>query len=102
MVKFFNERQLREDLKSLKNIYIFFYSPSCDPCKRVYPEVLKFGEKTSDIVYMIYEEEGKELQEQLNVTAYPSMIRIKNTKVILAGLGESEVRKIINDGTSNK
>ena len=101
MVKFFNERQFREDLESAKNIYIFFYSPSCDPCKRVYPEVLNFGEKTSNIVYMVYEEEGKELQEQLNVTAYPSIVRIKNTKVILAGLGENEVKKIIEDGKSN-
>ena len=50
---------------------------------------------------MIYEDEAVELQKQLKVTAYPSMVRIKNNKIILAGLGANEVRKIIKDGKSN-
>ena len=101
MVKFFNERQLKLDLKSNNNIYIFFYSPACDPCKNVYPIVLEFGKNSDNIVHMVHEEEGSELQEQLNVTAYPSIVRIKDNKVLLAGLGESEVRKIIDNGNSN-
>ena len=102
MVKFFNERQLKSDLQSDSNIYIFFYSPASDPCKNVYPVVLQFGENSDHIVHMVHEEEGTELQQQLNVTAYPSIVRIKNNKVLLAGLGESEVRKIIDNGKSDQ
>ena len=101
MVKFFNERQLKLDLESNNNIYIFFYSPACDPCKNIYPVVLEFGKDSDSIVHMVHEEEGVELQKQLNVTAYPSILRIKNNEILLAGLGESEVRKIIKDGKSN-
>ena len=101
MLKFFNDRQLRQDLKSNTNLYLFFYSPSCGPCKSLYPEVIKFGEETNHIVHMVYEDEAVELQKQLNITAYPSIVRIKNGKIILAGLGENEVKKIIKDGKSN-
>ena len=101
MLKFFNDRKLRQDLKSNSDIYLFFYSPSCDPCKEIYPEVTKFGNETNCILHMIYEDEAVELQKQLKVTAYPSMVRIKNNKIILAGLGANEVRKIIKDGKSN-
>mgnify|MGYP003655162127 CR=1 FL=1 len=102
MIEFYSEdKELIEDLGSNKNIYIFFYSPSCDPCKKIYPEVLEFGKAVKDIVYFIHEEQALTLQQQLNVTAYPSIVRIKNRKVLLAGLGINEVKKIIDDGKSN-
>ena len=51
---------------------------------------------------MVHEEEGKELQQQLNVTAYPSMAIVKNRKLLKAGLGAEEVTNMIKDGTSNQ
>ena len=101
MVKFFIDEEFRKDLGSHEEVYIFFFSPSCGPCREIYPEIEEFGNSTNNLVYFVHAEEGKELKEQLNVTAYPSMVLIKNQKIDRAGLGKTEVLNIIN-GKSNK
>ena len=102
MLKYFNDTAFRKDLKSLKEMYVHFYSPGCGPCVEIHPKVDKFGKTTDNIVYMVHADEGKDLQEQLQVTAYPSMVLIKNKKISRAGLGGEEVTNMIKDGTSNQ
>ena len=102
MLKYFSDAAFRTDLKSQDQMYVYFYSPGCGPCVEIHPKVDKFGKTTSNLVYMVHADEGKELQEQLQVTAYPSMVLIKNKKVDRAGLGGQEVLNMIEDGTSNK
>ena len=102
MLKFFDDSNFRQDLALANPIYVFFFSPSCGPCSTIYPQVENFGKTTNNILYMVHEEEGKELQQQLNVTAYPSMVVVKNRKILKAGLGAEEVTNIIEDGTSNQ
>ena len=102
MLKYFSDAAFREDLKDQDQMYVYFYSPGCGPCVEVHPKVDKFGKNTNNLVYMVHADEGKELQEQLEVTAYPSIVLIKNNKVSKAGLGAQEVINIIEDGTSNK
>tara|TARA_Y100000114_G_scaffold6871_1_gene5506 strand:- start:543 stop:851 length:309 start_codon:yes stop_codon:yes gene_type:complete len=102
MLKYFSDAAFREDLKGQDQMYVYFYSPGCGPCVEVHPKVDKFGKNTNNLVYMVHADEGKELQEQLEVTAYPSIVLIKNNKVSKAGLGAQEVINIIEDGTSNK
>lgn len=101
MLKFFTDKQFSEDLESYKKIYVFFFSPSCGPCREVYPKIEKFGKNTDNLVYFVHEEEGKELQKQLNVTAYPSIVLIENKKIARAGLGLEEVLNIINGKSNN-
>ena len=97
MLKFFIDKDFRNDLKIHKNIYVFFYAPWCGPCFEVYPEVEEFGKTTNNLLYMVHEDDGKELQKQLNVTAFPSMVLIEDKKIKRAGLGAKEVRNIIGN-----
>lgn len=101
MLKFFIDEEFRKDLESNEIIYTFFFSPSCGPCREIYSQVEDFGKNTNSLVYFVHEEEGKELQEQLNVTAYPSIILIQNKKIARAGLGAEEVLNIINGKSNN-
>ena len=73
MLKYFSDAGFREDLKTRDQMYVYFYSPGCGPCVEIHPKVDKFGKTTDNLVYMVHADEGKELQEQLQVTAYPSM-----------------------------
>lgn len=102
MIKIFDETSLNEDLNKKNTLYLYFYSPGCGPCKITSPLVQEFGNSIEDIVYIVNSREAKELQNQLEVFAYPSLIIIKNNKVIKGGVGQDEVTKIIKDGTSNK
>jgi len=101
MLKFFIDKEFRKDLEFSEKIYTFFFSPSCGPCREIYSQVEDFGKNTDNLVYFIHEEEGKELQEQLNVTAYPSMVLIQDKKITRAGLGAEEVLNIINGKSDN-
>ena len=102
MLKHFNDIEFRKDIQTHPELYVYFYSPGCGPCVEVYPKIDKFGKTTSHLIYKVSSDEAKELQEQLNVTAYPSMVLLKNKKVERAGLGAQEVTNMIEDGTSNQ
>ena len=102
MIKIFNETTFEKDLNAGNKLYVYFYSPSCGPCKTTSPIIEKFGNTTSNVVYIINSTEGIELQKQLNVSAYPSLIIIDNSKFLKGGIGQNEIKKIIQDATSNK
>jgi len=102
MLKYFSDAAFRKDLKSQDQMYVYFYSPGCGPCVEVHPKVDQFGKSTTNIVYMVRDDDAPELQKQLQVTAYPSMVLVKNKKVARAGLGAQEVTNMIEDGKSNK
>ncbi len=102
MIKIFEDNELRKDLAEDSKLYIYFYSTGCGPCKVTTPLIEEFGSHSPSIVYTLSSNEGEDLQKQLNVTAYPSLIVIKNNKVLKGGVGSNEVIKIIQDATSNK
>jgi thioredoxin 1 len=102
MIKIFEDNELRKDLAGDSKLYIYFYSPSCGPCKITTPLVKELGSKSQDIIYILNSKEGEDLQKQLNVTAYPSLIVIKNNKVLEGSVGYKEVEKTIQNATSNK
>jgi thiol-disulfide isomerase/thioredoxin len=97
MLKFFTDEDFRNDLKIHNSIYVFFHSSGCIPCLEVYPKVEKFGKTTNNLLYIVPEDEGLELQKQLNVTAFPSIVLIEDRKIKKAGLGAKEVKNIIGN-----
>lgn len=102
MIKIFEENNFEQDLNTGGKLYVYFYSPSCGPCKVTSPLVEQFGNTTPNLVYTVNSNDGIELQKQLQVSGYPSMIIIENNKVIKGAIGQGEVEKLIKDGTSNK
>ena len=102
MIKIFDEPTFKSDLDKGGKLYVYFYSPSCNPCKITSPLIENFGNTTSNIVYAIESTKGIELQKQLKVSGYPSLIVIDKNKFLKGGIGQREVEKIIEDATSNK
>jgi len=100
MVKEFNDIELRQDLESNLKIYLYFFSTGCGPCKTTKPKIEEFGRNINDIVYLIPSQEAKELQQQLKVSGFPSIVVIENKQFTQGGIGEKEIIKII-DGESN-
>lgn len=96
MVKEFNDGELRQDLEGNLKIYLYFFSSGCGPCKTTKPKVEEFGRNTNDIVYLVQSREAKDLQKQLNVSGYPSMVVIENKQFTIGGIGEKEITQIIN------
>ena len=101
MVKEFNDEELRQDLEGDLKIYLYFFSSGCGPCKTTKPKVEEFGKNINDIVYLIQSKEAKELQQQLKVSGFPSIVVVENKTFIAGGIGEKEITKIIN-GESNQ
>jgi len=101
MYKFFNDIQLREDLAEKPKLYIYFSSNACGHCKITKPKVMEFAEANQELVYLIDSREAKELQEQLNIYSYPSMVLIENNKLIKGGVGAGQIEQMIKDGKSN-
>ena len=101
MVKEFNDTELRQDLEGNSKIYLYFFSSGCGPCKNTKPKVEEFGKNTNDIVYLIQSKEAKDLQQQLKVSGFPSIVVVKDKTFVAGGIGEKEIVKII-DGESNQ
>jgi len=102
MVKEFNDTELRRDLTTDFPIYIYFHSPGCGPCKQMKPLVEEFGENPDIIMYTVYSNQGEELQKQLNIFSYPSLVLIKNGQLKEGSVGAGEIEKMIKDGEGNK
>jgi len=101
MIKKFNDPDLRQDLELDSKIYLYFYSQGCGPCSNSTPKVEEFGNSTENIIYLIDSKEAKDLQKQLKISAYPSIVLVEKKQFVTGGMGEKEVLKVI-DGESNK
>lgn len=102
MYKSFNDTQLRKDLDTKSRLYIYFSSNACGHCRTTKPKVMEFAEVNNEIVYLVDSREAKELQEQLNIYSYPSMVLIENKKLVKGGVGAGQIEEMIKDGKSNK
>lgn len=84
-----------EVLKSDKLVLVDFYATWCSPCKKLSPVILKLYETEIDLkVVKIDAPSQKELREQYNVEAYPTMIFFKNGKEVKRILGYKKYDKL--------
>ena len=102
MHKTFKDAELRKDLAKGSKLYIYFSSPSCGHCRTTKPKVMEFAEVNNETVYLMESKEARELQEQLNIYSYPSMVLIEDNKLVRGGVGAGEIEKMITDGESNQ
>ena len=102
MHKTFKDAELRKDLAKGSKLYIYFSSTSCGHCRTTKPKVMEFAEVNNETIYLVDSREAKDLQEQLNIYSYPSMVLIEDNKLIKGGVGAGEIEKMIKDGEGNK
>ena len=73
----------QEVLNSDKPVLMDFWAPWCGPCRMVVPLVEKIAEEHSDIkVVKINVDEEQELAMQFGVMSIPTLVVMKNGKIV--------------------
>lgn len=73
----------QEVLNSDKPVLIDFWAPWCGPCRMVVPLVEEIAKELSDIkVVKINVDEGQELAMQFGVMSIPTLVVMKNGKIV--------------------
>ena len=73
----------QEVLNSDKPVLMDFWAPWCGPCRMVVPLVEEIAEERSDIkVVKINVDEEQELAMQFGVMSIPTLVVMKNGKII--------------------
>ena len=68
------KEKFKEIIESGEKVYLYFFSPFCGTCELTKP-LLK---KSKYPIFEINCIENKELEEALNLQAYPTIIEVKN------------------------
>lgn len=73
----------QEVLNSDKPVLMDFWAPWCGPCRMVVPLVEEIGKERSDIkVVKINVDEEQELAMQFGVMSIPTLVVMKNGKIV--------------------
>ena len=88
----FNQELLNSD----KPVLMDFWAPWCVPCRMVVPLVEEIAEERSDIkVVKINVDEERELAMQFGVMSIPTLVVMKNGKVVNQAVGARPQAQIL-------
>ncbi len=86
-----------EVINSNKPVLLDFWAPWCMPCRMVGPILEEISEERSDIkVGKINVDEQPELASQFQVMSIPTLIAIKNGKIVNQAMGARPKSAILN------
>ena len=86
----------QEVLNSDKPVLMDFWAPWCGPCRMVVPLVEEIAEERSDIkVVKINVDEEQELAMQFGVMSIPTLVVMKNGKVVNQATGARTKAQIL-------
>ena len=87
----------KEVLNSDKPVLLDFWVPWCGPCRMVVPMVAQIAEGRPDIkVCKINVDEEVELAHQFRVASIPTLVVMKDGKVVNQAAGARPKRAILN------
>lgn len=95
MIKAYIPEIFEEDLNSKTQIYIFFRSQTCGPCKRIEPDIIEFADNHNKLVYIIDSSEAPELKMKWGVKLYPSVAVAQDGKFQYLAEGVSKIKELL-------
>lgn len=85
-----------EVMDSDKPVLLDFWAPWCAPCRMVIPIVEEIAEERSDIkVGKVNVDEQPELARQFNVMSIPTLVVMKNGKIVNQATGARSKQQIL-------
>ena len=85
-----------EVMNSDKPVLLDFWAPWCGPCRMVVPIVEEIARERSDIkVGKINVDENPELAGQFGVMSIPTLVVMKNGKIVNQSMGAKPKRTIL-------
>ena len=85
-----------EILDSDKPVLLDFWAPWCAPCRRVVPLIEEIAKERSDIkVGKINVDEEQELAVQFQIMSIPTLMVIKNGKIVNQTMGARPKQQIL-------
>ena len=96
VIKISKENFVSEVLHSDKPVLLDFYADWCGPCRMMGPIVSEIASERSDVkVGKINVDEQPELASQFGVMSIPTLIVMKNGKVVNQAVGARPKRAIL-------
>ncbi|HIU52168.1 MAG TPA: thioredoxin [Candidatus Merdicola faecigallinarum] len=87
----------KEVLNSDKPVLIDFWAPWCGPCRMMSPIVDEIAEENEGIkVCKVNVDEEQDLAMQFNVMSIPTLVAIKNAKVVNSVVGVKSKEEVLN------
>lgn len=91
-----NENFENQVLRAEKPVLLDFWAAWCDPCRMVSPIVDEIAAERSDIaVGKVNVDEQSDLAERFGITSIPTLVVIKNGKIVNRVVGAMPKAKII-------
>lgn len=85
-----------EVMDSEKPVLLDFWASWCGPCRMVVPIIEEIGEERSDIVVgKVNVEERQDLARQFRVMSIPTLVVIKDGKVVKRSVGAKSKDEIL-------
>ena len=86
-----------EVMQSTKPVLIDFYADWCMPCKMLAPVIEEIANEVQDVkICKINVDEQAELAQQFQIMSIPTLVVMKDGKVVNKTLGARPKREILN------